>query len=367
MSEETSVATGNEGTLAPVVSNALGADAPETLTPNQAAKALAELRWKRNQEPPAESAPVATAAPELAEQANAAPPSEATGETQEDAPAETPPRELPRSWTKDRAEVWNRLDPAAQDILLEQDRKASAEVRRLQNEAAEERKAIKAEREAAEKVRQEYETKLPALSKSLESALQSEFADIKSFDDVRRMQAEDPFRYQQWDLRQKEIAVVKQEEQALQQRQANQRMTKRAEYESEQNKLLLELVPDMADPKKSVELRERAVTLLTDDLGMRRDQLERWMADDVGHEILSNAGFQKLVADGLKYRDLLNAPKVVAKPDLPPVQRPGTAKPAGSAVSERLQALDSKLSNSGSLKDAQALLLAKRNAQRRAS
>jgi hypothetical protein len=104
--------------------------------------------------------------------------------------------------------------------------------------------------------------------------------------------------------------------------------------------------------------------MLTDDLGMSRSQLEGWMQDDIGHQILSNAGFQKLVADGLKYRDILSAPKAVVKPNLPPVQKPGVARAPGSDKAAALQSLTDKLTNSGSEKDALELLIAKRSARR---
>ena len=144
MTDETSAPAGGEGDSAPIVSNDLGAGAPAELTPNQAAKALADLRWKRNQSP-AESADTATADTQLSGEDNAAPAEEqATGETQEADPAAKPPLELPRSWTKDRAEHWAKLDPGTQEFLLEQDRKASAEVRRVQNEAVEKLKGLMA-------------------------------------------------------------------------------------------------------------------------------------------------------------------------------------------------------------------------------
>ena len=158
------------------------------------------------------------------------------------------------------------------------------------------------------------------------------------------MQQEDPFRYQQWDLRQKELAAVKAEENSAQQRQAQEKQAKRANYEAEQNKLLVELVPEMADSKKAAELRERAIAMLTDDLGLKNELLTRWMADDTGHEILSNAGIQKLIADGLKYRDIKAAPAKVVPKTVPPVQRPGTATRAPSHV-QQIQALNKQLEN----------------------
>lgn len=364
MTDVTSAPAGGEGEA--VISNTMGADAPETITTNQAAKALAELRWQRHKESTAESAPAATAEPELSGEDNAAPAEQATGETQEDAPAEKPPRELPRSWTKDRAEVWNRLDPAAQDILLEQDRKASAEVRRLQNEAAEERKAIKAEREQAEKARQQYEAQLPALMQTLQDAQQASFGDIRTVADVERLQAEDPFRFQAWQVQQMKLQAAHAENERVSREKSQAEHSEWANHVQKENELAAEYIPELADKEKGPALTKRVATELLPELGFKESELND-LANGKAKLSIYDHRVQRLLADSIKLRDILSAPKAVAKPDLPPVQRPGTARPIGTAASERVQALDSKLTNSGSLKDAQALLLAKRNSQRRAS
>jgi len=363
MSDVQTADSGEDTTPAATVI-ALDADAPESF--DSAERAVASLVAARQKAGiPAEGADDATAEDELSDEDNAAP-EKATGEDEEADPAARPSLELPRSWTKDRAEHWAKLDPGTQEFLLEQDRKASEAVRRSQNELADERNAVKAQREAAEKVRQQYEAQLPALMRELESAHQQSFSDIRTMDDVAKLQADDPFRFQVWQVQQMRLQTTKFETDRVAAQTLQEKQGKRVSYEAEQNKLLVDLVPEMADPKKSVELRDRAVTMLTDDLGMKRDQLERWMQDDTGHEILSNAGFQKLVADGLKYRDILSAPKAVVKSDLPPVQRPGVARAHGSDRAALVQSLTDKLSNSGSEKDALELLLAKR-ASRRAS
>src|SRR5258705_11461586 len=111
MSDETGIPAGSEP-----VTYATVDDSPMTV--EEAARSLHDARNKafaQANKPPAESAETATAEPELSDEDNAAP-EEATGETQEEAPAETPPRELPRSWTKDRTEHWNKLDPDTQDF-----------------------------------------------------------------------------------------------------------------------------------------------------------------------------------------------------------------------------------------------------------
>jgi hypothetical protein len=356
----------NGSPVGEVPSVALPADAPESFdSPNAAAAYLTSLREKPDKEQPAESANEATAEPELSVEDNAAP-VEATGEDEEAAPVEEPLRELPRSWTKDRNDVWAKLDPATQDILLEQDRKASAEVRRLQNEAADERKALTAQREAAEKAKQDYLNKVPTLEDIQRFVQQGPFADIKTQDDADALAQNDPLRYLQWDSYQKRLAGAAVQAQQAQALKAQESQNKRAAYEAEQNKLLVELIPEMADAKKGNELRERAVAMLTNDFGLKNDQLARWMQDDVGHEILSNASIQKLIADGLKLRDIQNATKAVAAKPLPPVQRPGISKPAGSSVSEREQVLTRQLNETGDLRIAQELY-ALQSSRRKAS
>jgi len=340
----------------PEIAVTLPADAPETFdSPSSAASYLADYWEKRNKS--AESAEPATAEPESAGEADAAPPEEAHGETEATEPAEEqPPIEPPKSWTKAEKERFASLPRETQEYLHTREQERDREFRRSQNEVAEQRKAIQAEREAAEKARQQYEAQLPALMQELQNVNQSSFSDIKTMDDVVKLQAEDPFRFQAWQVHQMRLQAAKAETDRVQAQKDQDRNSKRSTYEAEQNKLLIGLVPEMAEPKKASELRERAIAMLTDpdDLGLKNEQLSRWMADDTGHEILSNAGIQKLIADGLKYRDILKAPKAVAAKPVPPVQKPGVRQ-TGNAQSERIQALTRQLNETGDLRAAQEL------------
>ena len=65
------------------------------------------------------------------------------------------------------------------------------------------------------------------------------------------------------------------------------------------------------------------------------------------------------LAAGLIWATLRNLSNSVAQP-LPPVQRPGTSQPKGAAQEAVIQNLTKKLDASGSLKDAAALLKARR-------
>ena len=77
---------------------------------------------------------------------------------------------------------------------------------------------------------------------------------------------------------------------------------------------------------------------------------------------------QLLISDSLKLAELQQAkaalPDKVAR-NLPPVQRPGTSRPAGAQDSEQIQALTRQLNETGDLKVAQRLYALQQ--QRRAS
>lgn len=358
MSDEANAPVGGE------VASATPASTPANDAPLTVREAFASYtsRTKRETESPA-GAEQAAAETESAPQADAAPAEQAPGEVPEAVePAEKPLIEPPRSWTKEAKERWNTLPPETQEYLATREQERDREVRRSQNEAADKLKAITAKEQEAERVRQQYEAKLPALLQALHDAQSETFSDIKTMDDVKRMALEDPFRKIQWDTHQQALQAVALEAQQAEQRKAQERQNNRSQYEAEQNKSLIELVPDMADPKKAGELRERAVAMLTDDLGLKTDQLSRWMQDDTGHEILSNAGIQKLIVDGLRYRDIQNAKTVAAAKPVPQVQRPGVAQPKGAAADANVQALSQRLNSSGSIKDAFALYQAKKAA-----
>ena len=72
---------------------------------------------------------------------------------------------------------------------------------------------------------------------------------------------------------------------------------------------------------------------------------------------------QLLIRDATLWRDAQAKAKAAAAKPVPPVQRPGVSQPKGAAQEAQVQALTTKLEKSGSLKDAAALLRAKRAAR----
>lgn len=335
---------------APVVS-APNLDGGESLSAEQAFEAY----QKRNS--PAESADDATASTESA-QADAAP----EGTTAEDAGGEpeVPAIDPPKSWSKEAHERWAKLDRETQEYLANRDSEDQKAIKRALNEAADQRKAIEAERKAAEDVRKQYEAKLPALVKTLEQAVQNEFADVTSMADVRKMQAEDPFRFQQWQLRQMELSAVQAEQQDIERRNMSEKQTTWAKFVQEESKAFADEVPEFKE--KEAEYTKKAADTLRD-LGFSDQELTN-LANGEEKISLFDRRLQRLLFDRIKLSEIKAAPaKAIPKP-VPAVQKPGQARAPGATSADAIQATREKLNSTGSMEDAYALYQARKSRAR---
>ena len=364
-------------TVAPSTPEAAPALPESFSSPDVAARFLIERR-SRGESAPAEEtettsdAGAETAAAgetELSDEGNAAPDeNQATGETGDIDPADDlPPIEMPRSWTKAQAEHWKALPRATQEYLSEQASQASAEVRRLQNEAAEKSKVISAKEKAADEARATYEQKARDALNILAREQQRDYADIKTVEDVTKLAATDPLRFIQWQAHQAELAAVKNTVDEADKRKADDDAKAWHKFRQEQNAKAVESIPDLGDKDKAPKIMEKAVALLQD-IGFTPEDLGRL---DKGEKLsLFDHRVQHLLYDAIQFRDAKAtrdaAVKAAVTKPVPPVQRPG-ARQAGTGQSERIQALTNQFKASGSVKDAAALLAARRNVTRRAS
>jgi hypothetical protein len=347
MSDDTNAASGGELEAAPVVSapNLEG----DSLSVDQAFEA-----YQKRINPTAESADTATADTELSAEDNAdpetAPSEDATEAKPED---DLPPLEPPGSWTKDRKEQFNALPRDLQEYVVDRVQEQDRDFRTRQNEVANERNAVKAEREAAEQVRKQYEAKLPLLEKKLQTV--GPFADIQSHEDLKNLQKNDPFRFQEYQLYVWEQQAEQTELREAQAREATERQTKWTAFVGEQNKLAAEYIPELADSKKSQELTTKAGDLLRS-IGFTQEDLNGFTA---GEKVsLFDHRIQRLLFNALKFTEVKAAPpKAIPKP-VPAVQKPGVAPAKGSNAND-VQALRNKLSGTGSVEDAFALYQAK--------
>ena len=316
-------------------------------TPSDLGRMLASLRHAK-QEEPAESAEPATAAPEIPAQAEIAAPETVPGEAPEAIePASEPPIEPPRSWTKEAKEQWQTLPRQTQEYLSQREQERDRALRQSQNEAAEKLKAISAKEQAAEQARQQYEAALPALMQTLQDAQAGSFPDVKTVDDLTRLASEDPLRYLQWQAHQTKVAAVQQELRSAQERQMHEKASKWTDEVREFDRQFVENLSP-ADKAKYEDFKKEAPAYL-EAKGFKQQELSEYAS---GKPLsIYHPAVQSLILDGLKFQAAQKASTAakaqLAQKPVPPVQRPGTARPSGQAGAENLQNLSAKLERTG--------------------
>lgn len=336
------------------VSIPLAADAPESMSWEEAARSLIQERQKSTEQPAesarpaAESAAPATAEDELAVEADgAAPPEEedpgAEVESEAIDPEEEalPPIEAPRSWTKEEKEAFKSWPREAQESIARVASTREAEFRRSQNEVATKEKALADRLQAAEQAKQQYEASVQDHLQALEREQRREFPDIKTWDDVKAMQAQDPLRYQAWDLHQKELALVSKQAAEVKERQEKEFADKWTEHVQKENELAAKDIPELLDKEKGPALVKRAAERLQE-IGFKPDELQQ-LADGRASISIYDHRLQRLIHRDLKLTDIEKARAAVVKKPVPQVQRPGTARTSTPGVTQQIQALERQL------------------------
>ena len=329
-----------------------------------AARSLTDTRRKDNaQEQPGEAREAATPEPESAPQGADTAQETGPGETQVDdgAAEQQPPIDPPRSWTKEDKELFRGLPRETQERLADRERSRERDFLHRQTEAAEKLKGLTAQQQAAETARQQYEQTLPLLLEQLQGGVQGEFADIRTVDDVERMAREDWPRFNAWQARQMKIAAVQEQIKAAKDRESQETQTKWQSFVAEQDALFAEKAPDLADKAKAAKAAEAAGKMLND-LGFTDKELGQlyFQGDKISFR---DHRMQLLIRDALRYREAREGVKTATVRPVPNVQRPGTVQPRGAADDERVKTLDARLTQTGSAKDAAALLAARRQAR----
>jgi hypothetical protein len=344
LSDTTDAPGGGVDAIAPVPV-VTPADTGTPVDVSQAASALSAWRkQKAAPEPkPAEPQPQAAPPQPSPEGADSDPQAEAPAEaTETPDPAELPPIEAPRSWTTEEKERFKALPRELQAYLSEREQERDRDLRRRQNEAAEQRKALEADRQKAEQVRQEYEQKLPVLLTALQSQA-GEFADVRTPADVMKLASEDPAKYLRYDAWQKQIGQVQAQIVEAQQRQHQALSEAWGKYAEEQDKLFADKVPDILDAAKAPKLRDSAVNALRDTGFTEQELAGLWSGQS--SITLRDHRLQLLILDAVKYRDAkAKAATPPAKP-VPPVQRPGTAPNKGAQVQAQIGQAAQKLTS----------------------
>jgi hypothetical protein len=298
-----------------------------------------------------------------AEPGHDAGPETAPGEGRGDDRAEVPPIEPPRSWTKEDKELFKGLPRETQERLAERERSRESDFLRRQNEAADKLRGLSVKEQAVDQAKRQYEAALPVLLQTLQQQQAGEFADVKSIADIDRLAREDWPRYVLWDAQQKKIAAVQQQVNAALSRQAQAAQHHWSSFAQQQDALFLEKAPELGEKGQMAKVAETAAGMLKD-LGFNDQELSDLWNGRQGLSLRDHR-VQLMLRDGVRYRDAQAAAKSAAARPVPQVQRPGAAPPRNAEADARLSALNSRLEQSGTLKDAAALLVAQRQARAR--
>jgi len=372
MADETTAPGAERTAQSDIVQRSAGGDGP--LSAREAALSLIDTRRKDaagqrrdDEEISGETRDDATAEHRSADEAGAAQETDKAtgpGETQEDDPADKqPPIAPPRSWTKEDKELFKHLPRETQARLAERERSREADFLRRQNEASERLKGLSAQQQEADKARAQYEQALPALLMDLRSQHQGDFADIKDLADIDRLAREDVPRYMIWDAQLKKITAIQNQVAAVQARQAHEQAARWSAFARDEDARFVEKAPEFADAKVIAAAFGQARDML-EDLGFTPDELGRlWNGQE--RISLRDHRMQLLLRDGVKYREAQQKAKAALERPVPHVQRPGPAPARDADADERVRSLDNRLTTSGTLRDAAALLVAQRARARR--
>lgn len=328
----------------------------EATSPRALADLLAEHRRKDDTAAPEE--------PAAAEPESAAPAEEATGEATEEAqPEEIPPIEPPRSWTKEEKEEFQSYPREAQEKIARREQERETALRRGQNETAEQRKTLEAQKAKLDDLIGKYEAELPRQLSWLQQQQMKDFADIKTEEDVLRLAREDWPRWSQYQAQREIINAKTQELQHAQARQQEEFKTKWNEFSSAEDRKFLEAEPEMGNKDRATKIADASVSLLKDYGFSESDLSKLWNGE--ASVSLRDSRIQRILLKAVKHDEALAAAKtkVAAKP-IPPVQKPGTSRSRASDDDVQIKNLNNRLNESGNWKDAADLIQARRAARR---
>jgi hypothetical protein len=277
---------------------------------------------------------------------------------------EQPTIDPPRSWTKEDKEAFRLLPPDRQQSIVDTERKRDAEIRRGQDEVANERKAIEAERQATLQARQQYESAAQNALSILQTQQAAEFGDIKTDADVMKLATEDPFRFSQWQARQMQIQRQTQEVRELEWRREQEKTETFKTWSKEQDDKFTKQFPEFADPEKGTKVRASVTSYLTKEVGVPEAALQKLWATD----LFRDAMWQRVVYDASRFHAAQQAAKSAVQAPKPPVQRPGVTPQRGQQFQDEIAAAQTRLKSARGMDATRAaadLIAAKRKASGR--
>ena len=277
------------------------------------------------------------------------------------------PEDFPRSWSDEDTAFWAQLSPEVRAQIANRENDRDAEIRRVQNEAAIPRKEAEQIVEALRGEHQKYVIQKAAIevANNLEQKYSELWGGIRTEQDIRNLQQQDPARYAQWNewvrvmesaraARERLIAghegahqqamqlmnemqrahLQEQQRQHAEQVQAEQKAL--VEWREQQDAEATKRIPDLGKPEKVETLQREALQYLRD-IGLQDARImELW-----NNSPLRSAEGQVMLHDAMMWRKAqAGAKNAIAKAHAKPLSA-GMPMGASTPASELQRAADS--------------------------
>lgn len=317
--------------------------APRDLTVSDAAGRLSGL-LSAGDVPEKKPAGATDATPQDSPQSGDAAPGETppSGDDQAKEPQGDPaPIDPPVSWDAEAKERFAKLPRDDQEYLAQRESERDREVRRLQNESADVRKAAEADRDKAFQQLSPFQQQLSQLADAMLQEVMGEFADIKSPADAARLSQEDPARYVRFDGKMKLLQAANAASAQLQHQQNQRNAEERAKILREEFGKLKDTAPLLVDEKTAPAERAAVVKYLTD-----QQFLPENIDNIIDHRHLT------MVWKSMKYDQAQAAAAKAKVTNLPRVIKPGSGSNASEGDAEVTASLKQLARKTGTVKDA---------------
>ncbi len=347
----------------------------ETVTPagsdrlsiREASRELSGYRERRDgtaEAPPTEAAPPGPNEEALQDAAEG----EERAYHEQPDPANEPPVEAPRSWSKEEKERFQSLPRETQEYLNRRENERDTALRRGQNDTATLRQNLEAREQALQQQQQQYEQLLPALLQQYQEQQQGQFADIRTQADVDNMARNDWQRFAMWQAHQMKVQNVQQQMQANYQRSQQEYQTKWQQFATNEDNLFAQHATEMNDPEQAKDVAGKAVAYLRD-TGFSDDDLNKlWsgqasvsLRDHRMQLMIRDAAIGRAAKAGVAAKKAAMPASRTLRPGTP-AERASDAQVNLDSLSKQLDARDSGLAG---VRNATELLMARRAARRR--
>lgn len=213
---------------------------------------------------------------------------------------------------------------------------------------------------AADTQREAYATRVAETGTIAIATLASDFPELANLPlnqwefALRQMHAREPARFQQAIGRIQTVAQIQQTHNQITAEKTGREQAEFKQYSAQEDARFA----DMVKGERNMPAIEAEVIAMVKDYGVDPHEFFKAGAES---KFLRSAAAQRIMVDAAKYRMMQKAAKAAPTRAVPAVQKPGIAGPRTNQSDSNLAALSARLGKSGSLKDAAALLSARRS------